>query len=299
MDVAITGSSGLIGSALRRHLESRGDRVVAVVRRAVHAGEDAIEWHPERDEIDAEGFRGLDAVVNLAGESLGAKRWSDAQKRRLVDSRVRSTRLLATTLAKIDRPPSVLASGSAMGYYGNRGDELLHETSGPGSGFLAELVGQWEAATAPAQEAGLRVAHLRTSLVLDRDAPALTRMILPFKLGVGGKLGDGRQYWSWITSSDAARAIAWVLDHEIAGPVNVATPSPVTNAEFSRALGRALHRPAMIPAPKPGLQLLLGRELADELLFASQRLTPEVLVESGFRFEHETIDDALAAILRR
>jgi uncharacterized protein (TIGR01777 family) len=299
MDVAITGSSGLIGSALRRHLESRGDRVVAVVRRPVRAGEDAIEWHPERDEIDAEGFRGLDAVVNLAGESLGAKRWSDAQKRRLVDSRVQSTRLLATTLAKIDRSPSALVSGSAMGYYGNRGDELLRETSGAGSGFLADLVAQWEAATEPAQEAGRRVAHLRMSLVLDRNAPALTRMMLPFKLGVGGKLGNGRQYWSWITSADAARAIAWILDHDIAGPVNLATPSPVTNADFSRALGRVLHRPAVIPAPKPGLQLLLGRELADELLFASQRLVPEVLVGTGFRFEHETIDDALGAVLRR
>jgi uncharacterized protein (TIGR01777 family) len=299
MDVAVTGSSGLVGSALRRHLEGRGDRVVPVVRRPVEPREDAIEWHPERDEIDAKAFNGIDAVVNLAGASIGERRWTTAQKRRLVESRVRSTRLLAATLAEIERPPAVLVSGSAMGYYGSRGDEELRESSAPGTGFLADLVQQWESATAAAEQAGRRVAHLRTSLVLDRNAPALTRMLVPFKLGVGGRLGNGRHYWSWITSTDAARAIAWILDHDLAGPVNLASPSPVTNAEFSRALGRVVHRPAVVPVPRPAVQVLLGRELVAQLLFASQRLVPEVLVRSGFRFEHETIDEALTAVLSR
>jgi uncharacterized protein (TIGR01777 family) len=298
MDVAITGSTGLIGGALRRHLEQRGDRVIAVVRRPVTPGDDAIEWHPERDEIDASAFSGIGAVVNLAGESIGARRWSAAQKRRLVESRVRSTRLLASALAEIDRPPSVLVSGSAMDFYGSRGDEPLRETCPRGDGFLADLANEWEHATESAEKAGRRVTHLRTSLVLDRDAPALTRMMRPFKLGVGGRLGNGRQYWSWITSLDAARAIAWIIDNDLSGPVNLASPSPVTNAEFARALGRVLHRPALLPAPKPAVQLLLGAQLADELLFSSHRLVPEALLSSGFRFEHGTIDEALAAVLR-
>jgi uncharacterized protein (TIGR01777 family) len=299
MDVAVTGSSGLIGTALRRHLEGRGDRVVPVVRRTPRRGEDAIEWHPDRDEIDANAFSGIDAVVNLAGESIGERRWTQTQKRRLIDTRVRSTRLVAKTLAQIERPPAVLVSGSAMGYYGSRGDEELRESSARGDGFLAELASAWEAATEEAARAGRRVAHLRASLVLGGDAPVLTRMLLPFKLGIGGRLGNGLQYWSWISLADAVRAITWLLDHDIAGPVNIAAPAPVTNAEFSKALGRALHRPAVLPAPRFALHVLLGSQLADELLFSSQRLVPEVLLGSGFEFEHETIDAALAAALSR
>jgi len=297
MDVAITGSSGLIGTALCRHLEQRGDRVIRVVRRAPQPGEDAIEWHPERDEIDAGGFEGIDAVVNLAGESIGARRWSTEQKIRLIETRVRSTTLLSRTLAQASRPPATLVSGSAMGYYGDRGSAELRESSAQGSGFLADLAAAWEAATEEASRAGRRVAHVRTGLVLDAEAPALTRMLLPFKLGLGGRLGSGRQFWSWISLADDVRAITWLLDHDIAGPVNLVGPAPVTNAEFSRALGRALHRPALLPVPKLALRLLLGRELADELLFASQRVLPEVLLGSGFAFEHETIDAALAAAL--
>lgn len=298
MEVAVTGSSGLIGTALCRHLEARGDRVVRVVRRSPKPGEDVIEWHPERDEIDAATFDGLDAVVNLAGESIGARRWSSQQKQRLIDTRVQSTRLLSRVLAQSDKAPATFVSGSAMGYYGDRGDEELVESSAQGKGFLAELASAWEAATAQASEAGRRVAYIRTGLVLDGEATALTRMLLPFKLGVGGRLGNGRQYWSWISLTDEVRAIAWVLDHDISGPVNLVGPAPVTNAEFSRALGRALHRPALLPAPKPALELLLGRQLADELLFSSQRVLPDVLLRSGFRFEHETVDAALAAALK-
>jgi uncharacterized protein (TIGR01777 family) len=295
MDVAVTGSSGLIGTALCRHLRERGDRVVRVVRRSPQPDEDVIEWHPDRDELDAGAFDGLDAIVNLAGESIGAHRWSAEQKRRLIDSRVQSTRLLSRVVAQSASGPTALVSGSAMGYYGNRGDEELVESSGPGQGFLSELASAWEAATAEASAAGRRVVHLRTGLVLDADAPALARMLLPFKLGVGGRLGNGRQYWSWISLTDEVRATAWVLDHDLSGPVNLVGPAPVTNAEFSRALGRALHRPTLLPAPKLALELLLGRELADELLFSSQRVVPDVLQRSGFGFEHQTVDAALAA----
>ena len=299
MDVAVTGASGLIGSALRQHLEARGDRVIPVVRRRVEKGEDAIEWHPDRDQIDAPAFAGIDAVVNLAGVSIGARRWSAEEKRRLIDSRVRSTKLLARTLAQIERPPGVLVSGSAMGYYGSRGDEELRESSPPGEGYLAQLAREWEEATTEAERAGRRVAHLRTSLVLDRRAPSLRRMVLPFKLGLGGRLGDGRQYWSWISLVDEVRAITWLLDHDIAGPVNLAAPAPLTNAEFSRVLGRVLHRPARLPAPKFALHLLLGGQFADELLLSSQRLVPEVLLRSGFAFEHATVEAALNAALKR
>ncbi|MEO8697862.1 MAG: TIGR01777 family oxidoreductase [Acidimicrobiales bacterium] len=297
MEVAVTGSSGLIGTALCRHLQARGDRVVRVVRRSPKPDEDAIEWHPERDEIDAGAFEGLDAVVNLAGESIGAHRWNAKQKQQLIDTRVRSTRLLSRVLAQSASGPGILVSGSAMGYYGDRGDEELVESSPPGQGFLAELASAWEAATAAASDAGRRVAHIRTGLVLDGEATALTRMLLPFKLGVGGRLGNGRQYWSWISLTDEVRAITWLLDHDISGPVNLVGPAPVTNAEFSRALGRALHRPALLPAPKPALELLLGRQLADELLFSSQRVLPDVLLRSGFRFQHETVDAAIGAAL--
>jgi uncharacterized protein (TIGR01777 family) len=297
MEVAVTGSTGLIGTALCRHLEERGDRVVRVVRRRPRPGEDVIEWHPERDELDSGAFDGLDAVVNLAGESIGAHRWNAEQKRRLIDTRVQSTRLLSRVLARSASGPATLVSGSAMGYYGSRGDEELVESSGPGQGFLAELAGAWEAATAEASAAGRRVAHVRTGLVLGADATALTRMLLPFKLGLGGRLGNGRQYWSWISLTDEVRAIAWLLDHDISGPVNLVGPAPVTNAEFSRALGRALHRPALLPVPKLALRVLLGRELADELLFSSQRVVPDVLLRAGFGFEHQTVDAALAAAL--
>jgi uncharacterized protein (TIGR01777 family) len=299
MDVAVSGSSGLIGTALCRFLQERGDRVIRIVRRAPQAGEDAIEWHPDRDELDAGALEGIDALVNLAGESIGARRWNAAEKQRLLDSRVRSTTLLARALAQATNPPATFVSGSAVGYYGDRGDEELRESSGRGANYLAEIAAAWEAATAEAERAGRRVVHIRTGIVLDRDASALSRMLLPFKLGLGGRLGSGRQYWSWISLTDEVRAIAWALDHDVAGALNLVGPQPVTNAEFSKALGRALHRPALFPAPKPALRLLLGGELADNLLFASQRVLPAALLASGFEFEHETIDAALTAALSR
>jgi len=299
MDVAVTGSSGLIGTALCRFLEQRGDRVVRVVRRSPQPGEDAIEWHPDRDELDAGALEGVDAVVNLAGESIGARRWSAEQKRRLIDTRVRSTMLLSRALAQAVNPPSVFVSGSAVGYYGDRGDEELRESSGRGTGFLSDLASAWEAATEPAERAGRRVVHVRTGIVLDREAAALKRMLLPFKLGFGGRLGSGRQYWSWISLADEVRGIAWALDNDVRGPLNLVSPNPVTNTEFSKALGRVMHRPALLPAPKFGLHVLLGHEFADELLFASQRAVPHALMSSGFTFEHETVGAALTDALTR
>ena len=299
MDVAITGSTGLIGTALCRFLGQRGDRVIRVVRRSPQPGEDAIEWHPDRDELDAAALDGVDAVVNLAGESIGARRWNAEQKRRLINTRVQSTTLLSRALAQAANPPSVFVSGSAVGYYGDRGDEELRESSDRGTGFLSDLAAAWEAATEPAERAGRRVVHVRTGIVLDREASALKRMLLPFKLGLGGRLGSGRQYWSWISLTDEVRAIAWALDNDLAGPLNLVSPNAVTNAEFSKALGRVMHRPALLPAPKFGLHVLLGGEFADELLFASQRAVPQRLISSGFTFEHETVDAALTDALTR
>jgi uncharacterized protein (TIGR01777 family) len=230
----------------------------------------------------------------LAGEPIAAHRWSLEQKRKILESRSEPTATLATSLAAMDRPPRVLVSGSAIGYYGDRGDELLREDSAPGDDFLAQVCLAWEGATAPARDAGIRVAHIRTGLVLGRGG-ALAKMLPLFKLGLGGRFGAGRQWWSWISIEDEIGAIRYLLDHEISGPVNVTGPEPVTNADFTRALGTVLHRPAVLPVPKFGPQLLLGRELGDQLLFSSQRVEPAVLIEHGYRFRHPELTSALAA----
>jgi uncharacterized protein (TIGR01777 family) len=207
--------------------------------------------------------------------------------------------LLADALASLDRQPPVLVSGSAIGFYGNRGDEQLDETSAPGSGFLAELCLAWEAATAAAEAAGIRVAKIRTGIVLDGKGGALPRMAMPFKLGLGGRLGSGKQWMSWISLDDHVGAIRFLLEHDVAGPVNLTAPAPVTNAVLAKALGRVLHRPAVVPVPELGPRLLLGAELAKELLFFSQRVQPEVLLDSGYRFQHDDIETALRAALDR
>lgn len=302
MDVAVTGSSGLIGSALRPALEAAGHRVVPVVRTsgggAAPGPKDAIRWDPARGEIDAAGFAGLGAVVHLAGEGIGEKRWNDAQKARIRDSRTQGTALLAGALAGLDRPPGVVVSGSAIGYYGDRGDESLTEDSPPGAGFLADVVRAWEAATAPAEAAGIRVTHIRTGIVLDRHGGALARMLVPFKFGVGGRLGSGRQWMSWIALGDQVGAIVHLLgDGGPAGPVNLTAPNPARNAELSRALARALHRPAVLPAPAAALRLLLGTEMANELLLASQRVLPTRLQQSGYTFAAPDLSTALGAVL--
>lgn len=295
MKIAITGSSGLLGTALRGRLAADGHEVVRIVRRPAGSGE--VRWDPEAGEIDAEGLRGTDAFVNLAGAGIGDERWSDERKRVLVESRTKSTDLLARTIADLSPKPRVLLSGSAIGFYGNRADEVLTEDSASGNGFLADLCRQWEAATAPAEEAGVRTAHLRTGIVLSSDGGALAKMLLPFKLGIGGRLGDGQQWMSWISIDDHVRAMMHLLTADVRGPVDLTAPAPVRNADFTKALGRELGRPTLLPIPRIGPRLLLGKELAQALLYESQRVLPAVLEQSGFSFTHRTIDDALAGVL--
>ena len=297
MLVVVSGSSGPIGRALCSHLVDCGHHVVRLVRRSVRPGEAALAWDPETGTIDALGLEGADAVVHLAGAGVGDGRWSESRKRVLVESRTRSTALLAATLAGLHHPPRVLVSASAIGFYGDRDDEILTEQSPPGDDFLASLCVRWEAETAPAAEAGLRVVRARTGLVLSKGGGALPKLLPLFKLGLGGRFGSGAQWWSWITLDDEIRAIAWMLENDVRGPVNLTAPNPVTNREFTRILGAVLSRPARLPVPRFGPRLLLGSELADALLFTSARVRPAVLESSGFTFSHSDLEVGLRAML--
>jgi uncharacterized protein (TIGR01777 family) len=295
--IAITGSSGLIGSALRRSLEADGHDVLRVVRTAGGPGTTA--WDIEAGRLDAAAFEGLDGVIHLAGEGIAEKRWTDEQKHRIRESRTKGTALLAEALASLQDRPPVLVSGSGIDVYGDRGDEQLTEASGRGApGFLTDLVVDWEAATGMAANAGIRVATIRTAMVLDRDGGALPRMASIAKLGALGKLGSGRQWMSWIALEDHVRAVRFLLEQPIEGPVNLSSPGPVTNAVFTKALGRVLHRPTFLPVPAFGPKLLLGRELAETLLYESKRVLPAVLEQAGFEFHHPEIEEALTALLR-
>jgi len=293
--VAITGSSGVIGSGLSHALAERGSVVKRVVRREAR-GPDEISWHPDRSEIDANGLAGVDAIVNLAGENL-FQRWTDSAKERIRESRVSGTSALARAIASMsdDARPRVLLSGSAVGIYGDRGDESLDEGSSLGDDFLAVVCKEWEAATRPAADAGVRVIALRTGIVLAREGGALSKFLLPFRLGLGGRLGSGQQWMSWIGIRDMIGAIVWLLsDARTAGPVNLVSPNPVNNAEFAHTLARVLRRPAVLPVPHLALELLLG-ELADAAILASQRVRPARLLQGGFEFAHPTLEAALRA----
>ncbi len=303
MRVLIAGSSGVIGGVLAETLIGRGDEVVRLLR--PQSPGDGVPWDPATGAVEASAVEGFDAVVNLAGRSIGAKRWTVAEKHKIWDSRIDSTRLLADTIAALQHPPAVVVNASAVGYYGDGAGSILTEASTAGSGFLAELCVAWEAATAPAAQAGIRVANLRSGIVLSVAGGALGRLLAPFgprwvspfRWGLGGPVGGGGQWWSWISLGDEVRAILHVLDTEVAGPVNLVAPNPVTNRDFTRALGRVLRRPAFLPVPGFALRLLLGSELADALVLEGQRVTPGVLLESGFEFEHPNIDDGLRAAL--
>lgn len=298
MRIAITGSSGLIGSALRARLEADGHEAIPVVRGDARPG--AISWDPAAGRLDPQELEGLDGVVHLAGAGIGDHRWNEAHKRRVLESRRTGTRVLCEALAATTARPPVLVSGSAVGWYGgDRGDEVLTERSGPGDDFLTEVCLEWEAATAAAEQAGIRVAHLRTGLVLDPVGGVFPKLALPFKLFLGGRLGSGRQWMSWIHIDDEVGAIRHLLTHDVSGPVNATAPNPVTNAVMTKAIGRALHRPALVPVPALAPRLLLGREMADNLLFASQRALPEVLVASDYEFQHTDVDGALASIVQK
>ena len=297
MKIAITGASGLIGRALSTSLAADGHQVVPLVRRPTPSAPDAIQWDPAAGTIEAAGLEGIDGVVHLAGAGIGDRRWSDAYKREILESRSKGTALLAETLAALDTPPKVMVSGSAIGYYGDTGDSTVDETAPAGSDFLAEVCVAWEAAAQPAIDAGIRVPFLRTGIVLTDDGGALAKMLPLFRIGLGGRMGSGRQWWSWISLADEIGAIRWLLDHDISGPVNATAPTPVTNRDFTKALGEAMHRPTLAPVPSFGPKLLLGSELADALLFTSARVIPTVLSTSGYEFTNPTIDSALRDVL--
>lgn len=298
MDVAVTGASGLIGIALVASLRADGHRVRQVVRRPAQ-GPDEVSWDPAAGSIDAAALDGVDAVVHLAGAGIGDKRWSAERKREILDSRTRSTVLLAGALADLDPKPAVLLSGSAIGWYGERGDEVLTEASSPGDIFLSEVCLAWESAAQQAVDAGIRTAFLRTGIVQARAGGALAKVLPLFRFGLGGRLGSGRQWWSWIALEDEVRAIRHLLEADVSGPVNLTAPEPVTNTEHTKVLGHVLGRPTVLPVPAFGPRLLLGRELADQLLFASERVLPTVLEASGFEFRHRRLERALRSILDR
>jgi uncharacterized protein (TIGR01777 family) len=287
--VAITGASGLIGSALSAFLNARGDDVLHLVRREPRTPYE-IGWDPASRKLDPGELSGVTAVVHLAGAGVGDHRWTSAYKQVILDSRINGTATIATALADLEEPIALI-NGSAIGAYGDRGDEVLTEDSEMGTGFLADVVRAWEAAAAPAKEAGLRVAHARTGLVLTPDGGAMKRVLPLARFGLTGPLGSGRQYWSWITLQDELRALAHLIDHDLAGPVNLVSTQPVRQAEVMKALGAQLGRPAVLPAPALALKAALG-EFASDVL-ASARVLPSVLTASGFVFEHDTIQSAM------
>jgi uncharacterized protein len=287
--VAITGASGLIGSALSAFLSARGDDVVHLVRRQPRASHE-ISWNPTTRTLSPGDLTGVTAVVHLAGAGVGDHRWTPAYKHEILASRVDGTATISAALADLGEPVA-LVSGSAIGAYGDRGDLILTEDSGPGQGFLADVVRSWESATGPAQEAGLRVVHARTGLVLTPKGGAMERVLRLARFGLAGPLGSGRQYWSWITLNDEVRALAHLIDQDLSGPVNLVSVQPLRQAEVMKALGAVLGRPAVLPAPALALKVILG-EFASDIL-GSQRALPSVLTASGFVFDHDTIESAM------
>jgi len=299
MDVAITGSSGLIGTALVAALREAGHRPIRMVRREPAAGTDEVRWDPAGGVLDAASLDGVDAVVNLGGAGVGDGRWTAEYKKLLVDSRIDGTALLATTMAGLDKPPAVFLSGSAIGYYGSQAAAELTESSPAADSFLARLTVDWEQAAQPAIDAGIRTAFLRTGIVLSSQGGALGPLGLLFKLGLGGKMGAGDQYMSWISIHDEVGIILHLLENDISGPVNLTAPAPVTNAEFTKTLAKVLGRPAILPVPSFGPKLILGGERADALLFDSARVLPKVIEGSSYEFQHRTLEPALRTIYNK
>ncbi len=296
MRIAITGSTGLIGSALSAFLRNGGHEVVPIIRTP---GGEGIFWDPIGGMIDYAKLEGLDAVVHLAGEPISGARWTDAKKKAIRESRVRGTALIAGALARLQRPPKVLVSGSAVGYYGKRGEELLKETDSAGKGFLAQVCREWESSAAPAAKAGIRTVILRTGMVLSPQGGALGTMLLPFKIGLGGRLGSGRQYVSWIDLDDLVGLVLYALrTPTLRGPVNATAPHPVTNVAFTDALGRVLHRPTILPVPSLAIRVLFG-EMGTELLLNGSRVVPEAARQSGFNFLLPELEESLRFQLGR
>lgn len=298
MKILVTGSTGLVGSAVVQFLTTGGHRVLRLVRSAPRNA-DEIAWNPIAGTIDTDKLEGVDAVVHLAGDNIAHGRWSAAKKARIRDSRVLGTRLLSTALAKLNRKPRVFVCASAIGYYGHRGNDVMTESSPPGPTFISTVCRDWEAATEPAQQAGIRVVNLRIGVVLTPRGGALAKMLTPFKLCVGGVVGSGRQYWSWIALDDVVGAIHHAIAHdELSGPVNAVSPEPLANKAFTKTLGRVLHRPTIAPLPAFVVKLLLG-EMGEELLLASTRVVPNRLQETGYQFRCPTLEGALRHVLGR
>ncbi|KPI18638.1 protein of unknown function DUF1731 [Actinobacteria bacterium OK006] len=294
--VAIAGASGLIGSALTRSLTADGHEVVRLVRRAPR-GKDEVRWDPDGQRMNAAGLAGCAAVVNLAGAGVASRRWTEAYKRKILDSRVRGTATLAAAVASLDERPRVFVNGSAIGFYGETGDRVVDESAPPGEGFLPSVCVAWEGAAAPAREAGVRTVFARTGLVVAREGGAWGKLFPLFKAGLGGRMGDGRQYWSYISLHDEVAAIRHLIDtSSLSGPVNLTAPTPLTNREITEAMGRVLHRPTVFPTPAPLLRLALGDMSGD--ILGSQRVHPTRLLSSGFTFAFPSIEEALRAALR-
>ena len=298
MKILVSGAHGLVGKALVKSLTKDGHEIVSLVRRESVVAKTEIEWHPNRGQIDTQQLEGFDVVIHLAGESIASGRWTEDKKLRIRESRVKGTTLLSESLARLSRPPATFISASAIGYYGNRGDELLTEQSATGKGFLSEVCVAWEKATGAAEAKGIRTVHTRFGIILDTDGGALEKMATPFRMGVGGKLGDGKQWMSWIALDDVVRGLRFLIDNQtVRGPVNFTAPNPVTNAEFTKTLGSVLSRPTIFPVPAFAARLAFG-EMADALLLSSARVEPSRLQDEGFKFEYSDLLLALQAILK-
>ncbi len=298
MKLVLSGASGLVGQGLKRHLAQQGHEIHALVRRAALNVQKEIYWNPDEDQIDASALEGMDGVIHLAGENLSGY-WTAAKKARILSSRKNGTALLSRCLVNLKRPPKVFISASAVGYYGDRGDATLDESTGPGKGFLADVCVEWENAAQPAAAAGIRLIHSRFGIILDSGGGALARLLPLLRCGLGGKLGHGRQFWSWITANDVNRAIAYLLLHpDLAGPVNVTAPQPVSNAVFTRLLAQGLHRPAVLTVPAFMLRLVMGA-MAREMLLSSSRALPAKLLAGGFQFDQPDLASAVPVVLSK
>jgi uncharacterized protein len=294
--ILISGSHGLVGKALSKALAAEGHDIYSLVRYAPHT-EKEIEWSPDRYSIAISRIEGFDAVYHLAGESIASGRWNEEKKRKIRESRTKGTKLLSDALANLSQPPKTLISASAIGYYGDRGDELLTEASLPGKDFLADVCVEWEKATEHARAKGVRVVNTRFGIILDKEGGALAKMLTPFRMGIGGRIGAGKQWMSWIALDDVIGALQFVLSNEtLNSPVNFVAPNPVTNAEFTKTLGNVLSRPTLFPIPEFGVRLAFG-EMADALLLSSQRVEPSSLKQSGYEFRYAKLESALRAIL--
>ena len=297
MKILVSGSHGLVGKALVRSLTGDGHEVIRLVRGEHALGSPEVGWQPQQGRIDVEHLEGIHAVVHLAGENIASGRWSAEKKKAIRESRVKGTALLSNALAQLSRPPSVFLSASAIGYYGDRGDESLTEKSAPGKDFLAGVCKEWEAATRPAVEKGIRTVYTRFGIILDPNEGALGKMLPPFRMGVGGRVGDGKQWMSWIALDDVVNGLKFLIEDEsVQGPVNFVAPEPVRNAEFTNTLGRVLKRPTFFPIPAFGARLAFG-EMADALLLSSQKVEPSVLEDKGFMFTWPTLEPALQHLI--